>query len=649
MTLTLQTIRAAVLVLTGLLCAANVLADEIDGSDVQTAWRLLDYIAVDYQGAVVDGVVTDPVEYAEQVEFAETAANLIAGLAQRPAQRQLHDGVLRLGRTIADKADAQQVAGMAHALAAALLEAYPVPLAPGAVPDPAHGAALYATHCAACHGVSGSGDGPAASALTIAPTAFNDPARARQRSIFAMYQIITQGLDDTPMQSFASLPTEDRWALAFHTARLAFPAGLASEGERIWAADASLRAQVPDLETLAGMTPARLGETVGSQRADAVMAFLRQHPEVVHVQAASGQLSLARDRLARSLEAYRQGDAQRARKLALSAYLDGFEPIEPMLGARSPRLLGQVEGAMGEYRAAIQRGEAAESLARRAQVLDTLFDDVEANLASGSGGALAAFLGAAIILLREGLEALLIIVAMIAFLRKAERSEALPYVHAGWAGALLAGLATWAVATWAIQISGASRELTEGFGSILAALVLLSVGIWMHGKAQADQWQRYIHGKMSKALTGRSAWLLFLLAFIAVYREVFETILFYAAIWAQGNGLAMSAGALAACLLLAVIAWALLRFSQRLPIDRFFSYSSWLMAVLAVVLIGKGVAALQEAGIIDIEPLSFLPRLVVAGIYPTVQTLLAQVVMILGLAVGFGWNRYQALKRTAGR
>src|SRR3546814_11197385 len=79
---------------------------------------------------------------------------------------------------------------------------------------------------------------------------------------------------------------------------------------------------------------------------------------------------------------------------------------------------------------------------------------------------------------------------MIAFLRKAERSDVLPYVHAGWIGALAAGGVTWAVATYAIGVSGASRELTEGFGSIFAAVVLLSVGIWMHGKAQADQRQR---------------------------------------------------------------------------------------------------------------------------------------------------------------
>src|SRR5690606_38621740 len=120
-------------------------------------------------------------------------------------------------------------------------------------------------------------------------------------------------------------------------------------------------------------------------------------------------------------------------------------------------------------------------------------------------------------------------------------------------------------------------------------------------------------------LSGRSAWVLFGLAFIAVYREVFETVLFYAAIWAQGNGTAMLAGAIAASIALILIVGAMLRFARRLPIGKFFSYSSWLMAVLAVVLAGKGVAALQEAGVIGITPLLSVPRLSLIGIYPTVQ------------------------------
>ncbi|WGS21077.1 MULTISPECIES: cytochrome c/FTR1 family iron permease [unclassified Bradyrhizobium] len=621
-----------------LLALAFFGAARAETSDVETTWRLLDYIAVDYAGAVSHGAVLSPSEYAEQNEFAATVTAKLAALPPKPERQALATEAARLQRAIADKADAEQVAGMAHGLGAALLAAYPVPLAPNKVPDFARGATLFSQNCASCHGEAGDGHGPDAVKLDTPPIAFTDAERARQRSVFALYQVITQGLDGTAMPSFDGLPSDDRWALALYAGHFAFPDPAAAEGERLWKQDTSLHRLIPDLKALVGTTPAALASKIGPDKADALMAYLRRHPDAVMQQQARA-LSLVRGRLAESLAAYRAGDRQHAAELALSAYLDGFEPVEPTLSARDRTLMERIEGAMGDYRAAIQSGENADALANRVQVLDDLFDDAEASLSPDAASSLSTFLGAAAILLREGLEALLIVVAMIAFLRKAERMEVMPYVHAGWVGALVAGLLTWVVATWVVGISGASRELTEGFGSVFAAVVLLSVGIWMHGKAQADQWQRYIREKMAKALSGSSAWLLFGLAFIVVYREVFETILFYAALWAQGSGSMILAGALSACAALAVIAWAMLRYSRRLPIGKFFTYSSWLMAVLTVVLAGKGIAALQEAGIVSIVPLRSVPRISLVGLFPTTQTVAAQVLMIAALAIGFALNR----------
>ena len=605
---------------------------------MQTAWRLLDYVAVDYGGAVASGRIKSASEYAEMTEFAGSVSSRLAALPRKPERAALIAGAARLQDVIARKGPPQDVALLARNLAADLLRAYPVPLAPSAPPSFARGATLFGSTCAACHGATGDGHGPDAAKLATPPIAFTDAERARQRSVFALYQVISQGIDGTAMQSFADLPSEDRWALAFRAGSFALTDEQARKGEKLWKADPALHQQVPDLKALVALTPASLAERIGEKQALAVMAYLRRHPEAV-VEQAPASLSLVRQMLAASLDAARKGDRRAAKELALSAYLDGFEPVEPTLGARDGTLLARIEGAMGEYRAAIDQGAAPDDLANRALVLNGLFDDAEAALAPSASSTASTFLGAFTILLREGLEALLIVVAMIAFLRKADRSEVLPYVHGGWAGALVAGLLTWVVATYAIGISGASRELTEGFGSLFAAVVLLSVGIWMHGKAQADQWQRYIREKMTHALSGRSAWFLFGLAFVVVYREVFETILFYAALWTQGNGSALLAGAGAAVAILAVIAWAMLRYSRQLPIAKFFAYSSWLMAGLTVVLAGKGVAALQEAGIIDIAPIAEAPRLSILGLFPTWQSIIAQLVMAITIAIGFAFNR----------
>lgn len=247
----------------------------------------------------------------------------------------------------------------------------------------------------------------------------------------------------------------------------------------------------------------------------------------------------------------------------------------------------------------------------------------------------ATFAAAFTILLREGLEALLVVVAMIAFLDKAGRRDVVVYVHGGWLAALIAGGLTWVAATWLVSISGASRELTEGFGSLLAAAVLVSVGLWMHGKTRADAWQKYVREKLNRALSARSAWLLLLLAFVVVYREVFETILFFVALWSEGNGLAVIAGAAAGAGTLAILAWALLRYSQRLPVTQFFALSSILIAVLAVILAGKGVAALQEAGLVDTWPVPGIPRLELLGIYPTREGIVIQLATATVLLLGF--------------
>jgi high-affinity iron transporter len=295
----------------------------------------------------------------------------------------------------------------------------------------------------------------------------------------------------------------------------------------------------------------------------------------------------------------------------------------------------RTERAMSELRAAIAAGAPAAELRGRLAALGPLLDGAEAALAPEAATELSTFLGAFTILLREGLEALLVVIAMIAFLRKAERPEVLPYVHGGWAAALVAGAATWAVATYLVGISGASRELTEGFGALLAAIILVSVGIWMHGKSQAEEWRRYIQEKMGKALSRGSAWFMFGLAFVVVYREVFETILFYAALATPDNGGTILAGALTAVALLALIAWAMLRYSRKLPITLFFRYSAILVAILAVVLAGKGVGALQEAGLVPLTLLPGVPRIDLLGVVPTAEALGAQLLTLLVVVYGF--------------
>ncbi len=126
-----------------------------------------------------------------------------------------------------------------------------MPLAPAEAPDVGRAAALYASSCASAHGPAGEGGRGEPAKLDPPPIAFADRERARERSVFGLYQVITQGLEGTAMQSFAALPDEERWALAFHAGRFAFPE---VGRERIWDEDEGIRRRIPDMAALAAVT-----------------------------------------------------------------------------------------------------------------------------------------------------------------------------------------------------------------------------------------------------------------------------------------------------------------------------------------------------------------------------------------------------------
>lgn len=613
-------------------------------ADVRRIWQLLDYLAVDYGGAVKDGAVINASEFDEMREFAKTSETKLAALDSHPERAALIAEAQALAAAIEAKKVPTEVAALAKSLANHLLAVYPVPSSPSAPPEVAKAAAIYQAQCASCHGATGAGDGPAGLRLEPRPVAFTDKERARERSAFALYQVVSQGIEGTAMPAFASISEADRWALAFYLGQFAHRSEDVTAGEKVWGSNAAVRAQLTSLDSLSRITQADLAAQVGEEPAALAMAYLRAHPGAV-MQNRTLSFDVARQKLTQSLQAVEKSDLGRATDLALSAYLDGVEPIEPTLATRDSALMGRIESAMGKYRSMLVAKSTMPELQAQVTDINALFKEADSLLGS-QADATAAFLGSLTILLREGLEALLVVVAMIAFLRKAERGDMLRYVHAGWVGALALGVVTWAVATYFVSVSGASREVTEGLSSLFAAVVLLSVGMWMHQKSMAGMWQKYIHDKLSAALSRKSAWFMFGLSFIAVYREVFETILFYAALWEQGNHEAVLAGLVSGLAILALIAVAMLKFSARLPIGKFFSWSSALVAILAVVLTGKGIAALQEAGWLNASALNG-PRIDLLGIHPSLQGVSAQLLMAALVAAGFLWNARVAKKALA--
>jgi high-affinity iron transporter len=275
-------------------------------------------------------------------------AEKVAALPGKPAKGGLVGESARFKTLIERKAAPEKVASAARALGAHLLAAYPVPLGPKQAPDLSRGAQLFQQNCASCHGAKGDAQTPIARQLDPPPIAFADRDRASQRSPFALYQVINQGLEGTAMQSFAQLPDADKWALAFQASRFAYPDALEREGKRIWDRDSAVRSRIPDLNALSSLSERQLAKQIGADKAGPVLAYLRASPDALVAKTSS--LSIARARLNESLAAYRSGHRDEAKRLALAAYLDGFEPVEPMLSARNATLLAKVEQARSALR-----------------------------------------------------------------------------------------------------------------------------------------------------------------------------------------------------------------------------------------------------------------------------------------------------------
>ena len=584
----------------------------------QQLLQLVDYLGVDYEGAVAQGNVINPEEYTEMLDF---SAGILAQIQTLPSnenqanyKQRLLDDANKLIILVKNKGDVQEVRQLTTRMRNNLVAGFNIQVVPTKLPDLKKAQTLYANNCASCHGEKGYGDGIAAKNLVPEPTNFHDKARYQQRTLFSLYSTITEGVAGTAMPSFKHFNEQERWSLAFMVGAMAIekPAALNKEATKI------------DFALLTNLTPVEVEDIYGEQGV-AVMAWLRHNPQVLFN--TTNPLQFTLQQLPKIIQHYQQQNYDKAYSLAVEAYLEGFELTENNLQSIDRQLTRKIESEMTQLRTMIRQQQPLEALKTQVKLIEDDVNYAMSLLKSTSLSPEASFLSALFILLREGLEALLLVAAIAAFLIKTNRRDALRYVHFGWLGALALGGVTWWASQSIINISGASREVTEGIAALTAAVVLLYVGIWMHNKTSAANWHKFIAGNVKSALTKGTLWGISALSFIAVYREVFETILFYQALWAQTNAAGQNmalVGILVASVCLVILAWAILRYSKVLPLRQFFAISGALMFILAIIFAGKGIAALIEAGWLANYTVDFY-RIDLLGIYPNA----------IGLAVQF--------------
>lgn len=328
------------------------------------------------------------------------------------------------------------------------------------------------------------------------------------------------------------------------------------------------------------------------------------------------------------------GAAAEALELVERVYLQSFEPLEPRLpGPVSRKIESLIHLRLRPQlaRAAPAADVDATFLALRAALLDA-----DAALAGETTFWFAA-VNAFVIIVREGLEAVLLIAAILAYLKgsNAPRREK-RRVFAGAGFGIVATFATWMLARTFVPVSGAGRELMEGVTALVAVGVLLWVSHWLFQRTYLHDWKTYVRSRVGQAVTTGSALAMAGLAFAAVYREGFETVLFYQALLFDSSAAAVLAGFLPGLLLIIGLGTGVLRLGVRLPLRMLFGLTNGILLYLAFVFLGKGIYNLQEAGMFAARHLSWLPDhdllRQLFGFYPTAETVLAQAVYLTLLA-----------------
>ncbi|SET99080.1 cytochrome c/FTR1 family iron permease [Pseudomonas graminis] len=599
--------------------------------DAAQALHLLDYIGADYPATVANGKVVDDAEYREQVEFLASLQGTIAGLPAKPERAELEQGISALLNAVNQKQEGAQVARQARQLGAKLAVAYEVSQAPVITPDPARGAPLYAQYCSVCHGDAGAGDGPAGIGLSPPPANLRDAARLDRLSLYDIYNTLGLGIEGTEMPAFADqLDDRQRWDVATYIAG--------------FSADSAAKQDKPyNLADLARQTPAEVSAVEGPQAAASFRAQRAQPPQV---QRGPAQLlDYTSATLDKSLAAYQSGDREQAYDLSVAAYLEGFELVESSLDNVDAAVRKDTEKALMAYRQSLQDGlPAAQAAQKLAEAKVKLKKSADLLGSDGLSTSLS-FISGLLILLREGLEAILVLAAILAFLRNTGQQSAVRSVNVGWGLALLAGLGTWALAAYVIDVSGSQRELLEGATALFASVMVLWLGVWMHDRRHAAAWQDYIK---SSLVGGGGRFGFAVLAFFSVYRELFEVILFYETLWLQAGPAghnAVVAGGATALVLLVGLAWVILRGSAKLPLTLFFGINAALLCALSVVFAGHGVKALQEAGIFGTRPVPFF-EFDWLGIHADAYSLGAQAIALLAIVMLYG-RSWLAEKRRA--
>ena len=341
-----------------------------------------------------------------------------------------------------------------------------------------------------------------------------------------------------------------------------------------------------------------------------------------------------------------EGNRDAAYDVARTAYLDHFEYAEIPLRLREPDLVLDMEFKFAAYRDAIQSGAPMSEVRDQEREILRGLDDVERSITEkGIAAPAVAFAFSFTILFREGLEAVLLIAILLGSLEAARARNYRRPLTWGAAAAIAASIATFALTLTVLEIAPVDRELLEGGAAVLAVLVLVMVCFWLVSRLEHRRWMEFMRSRVSAAVATGGALAFAGLGFTAIYREGFETVLFYQALvlFADGLMLWVALGAAVAAGALVGVGYAILKLGKRLPIKPLLIGGAAMLLLLSVAFAGNAVRSLQGADVIGVTPINGdwarLPIFIaeMTGIHPTVEGIAVQAALLATFVGGALW------------
>ena len=359
--------------------------------------------------------------------------------------------------------------------------------------------------------------------------------------------------------------------------------------------------------------------------------------------AVRGDIDQIRIKLDESLKLYNEGKIQEALTTSRSAYLDSYEKVEIPLRPIDPDFTLDMEIKFAELRNLIQSNAGYEQVVKKTSEIKSGLDESE-RLVSGTGivAPSIAFSTSFSIIFREGLESALIIGAIITYLEASRNQRFKKHVYYGIIMAAAATAVTWFIAQYIIEISGTSRELIEAIAGISAVAVLFWVSFWVLNKIETKRWIEFVKAKVWKATTTGSVMVFVMLSFFTVYREGFETVLFYQAILAFARYMEwyVIAGMVLGLAVIIGVALGVRKLGKKLPLRVLFGLTMGIGAYMSIAFMGNAIREFQEVGYISTtHMIGTIPRLdinlaTMTGIHPTLETVVAQLILLSVYIIG---------------